>query len=54
MKSVHLVKLHAIRNVIERERLLDEFYRTFLSVFFPHPDQLDSLPILLDALGTLS
>ncbi len=29
----------------------DQFYHSFLSVFFPHQDQLDGLPVLLDALG---
>ena len=48
---MHLLKLHAISNVIEREKLLREFYDSYLNIFFPHPDQLDSLPTLLDALG---
>lgn len=30
---------------------MDEFYQSFMLVFFPHPDQLDEFPQLLDALG---
>lgn len=48
---MHLLRLHSIVNVLEREKLLREFYDSYLNIFFPHPDQLDSLPTLLDALG---
>lgn len=40
-----------MKNVIEREKLLREFYDSFLMAFFPHPDQLDALPTLMDALS---
>jgi hypothetical protein len=41
-KYVHLLKLHALTNVLEREKLLREFYDSYLNIFFPHPDQLDA------------
>ena len=41
-KYVHLLKLHSLTNVLEREKLLREFYDSYLNIFFPHPDQLDA------------
>jgi hypothetical protein len=50
-KSVHLVKLHSMTSILNRDQILTEFYKKYLAVFFPHEDQLDGLPVLLDALG---
>ena len=48
--SHHLLQLHTLNHLEERDRILKDFYDNFLQVIFPHADQLDSLEVIQEGL----